>query len=81
MRTHTLSAPSHAVNDVYHPARAVQLHALLWCKQHRFEEAKSGALCAADALKKLGAVDDVDYTRKVLRWIDAQGNGRADYPW
>jgi len=65
----------HAVNNAYLLARAVQLQALIWYRQHRPEEARSEALSAIDMFEKLGAAKDVEYTRMLLRWIDEEMDG------
>ena len=81
---HVVHAKSHAVNDhdTYLLARAMWLEALFWHKQQRFEDAKSEALCAVDALEKLGAANDLEHVRELLRWIDrdARASGRSGYP-
>jgi len=71
-------ARSHAVNHAYLLARASQLQAGFWNKQHMFEEAKSEALRALGVYEKLGATNDAEYTRELLGQIDsnARGNGR-----
>ena len=73
-------AKPYAINDAYHLARRMNLQAMLWCKQRRFEEAKSEALRAADVFEKLGAANDVEYTRKFLQWINSLENGWSGHP-
>ena len=68
--SHIERAKSYAVNNAYLLARALQLQAQVWNKQHRFEEAKSEALRALDMFEKLGAASDVDHSRRILRWVD-----------
>ena len=63
---HIESAKLHAINDAYHLARASWLQAWVWSKRHRFEEAKSEALRALDALEKLGAASDAGQVRQFL---------------
>ena len=67
---HIQHAKSHAVGNVYHLARTSHLQALVWDEQHMFEEAKSEALRALGMFEELGAADDAEYSREVLRWID-----------
>jgi tetratricopeptide (TPR) repeat protein len=69
---HIEHAKSHATNDnnPYLLARAMWRQAEFWHRQHRFEEAKSEALRALDAFEKLGAADDVERVRELLRQID-----------
>ena len=65
-------AKSHAINnnDAYLLATAMGLQALVWCGQHRLEEAKSEALRAVDAFKKLGAMRDVETAMEFLQQLD-----------
>jgi hypothetical protein len=59
-------AKSHAVNNPYLLARAMDQQAWLWGLQRRFEDAKSEALRALDAFEKLGAANDAETTRQLL---------------
>jgi tetratricopeptide (TPR) repeat protein len=77
---HLEHAKSHATND-NDPlllARAMWRQAEFWHRQHRFEEAKSEALRALDSFEKLGAADDVERVRKLLRQIDLMLNESDD---
>jgi len=67
--THIERAKSHTVNNAYLPARAVQLQALVLCRQHRLEEARSSALSTVDVFEKLGAANDAEWTWNILQWI------------
>ena len=69
---HVEHAKLHAVNsnDALFLARAMDLQARFWHRQHRFEEAKSEALRALDAFEKLGAADGMEGVRELLREID-----------
>ena len=71
-QTHLEYAKSHAVNDSYLLARAMDGQAWVWKMQGRCEDAKSEALRALDALEKLGAANDAEVTRKLLRRIEAR---------
>lgn len=53
-------AKSYAANDSYHSGRATELGALFWYEQSNFKEAKSEALCAADAHERLGDTRDLE---------------------
>jgi len=53
--THIERAGSHADNNPYLFARAVQLQALVWYRRHRLEEARSEALSTVNMFKELGA--------------------------
>ena len=68
-RSHIQQAKSHAADDVYCLARAVERQAWIWYRQGRLEEAKAEALCALDTFEKLGAAEDAGQCRNLLRWI------------
>ena len=80
---HIERAKSYTVNDAYLLARALRTQAGFRYKQHRFEEAKSEALRAVDVFEKLGAANDAEDVKKLVRRIDhdARGNRRSGYPW
>jgi len=67
-QAHTEHAKSLAVNK-YHLGGVIEMQAIIWYKQHRLEEAKSEALRAADVFGKLGATEDVERCRELLRVI------------
>jgi len=71
---HVEQAKLHATNgnDAYTLARAMRLQAWFWHRQYRFEEAKSEALGAMEMFEKLGAADDVEYTRRLLQRIGGE---------
>ena len=50
------------------------LQALVCCIQHRLEEARSEAMCAADIFEKLGAAKDMRDYREILQWIEEGTN-------
>jgi len=70
--THAERAKGHAINDAYILGRVMDLQANFWYKECRFEEAKSEALRAASACEKVGATNDVEECRKILRKIEEQ---------
>jgi len=70
VRNHVQHAKSHTVNNPYLLARALWLQADLWYEQHRPEEARSEALQALDVLEKLGATNEAEGVRTLLRKID-----------
>ena len=74
---HVEHAKSHAINDPYNLGRMMQLRAEIWQKEHKFEEAKSEVLCAADVFEKLGAMRDLEDCREILRDIEAGLGGSA----
>ena len=49
-------AKLHMFNSMYNLGLATELLAVVWFKKHRFEEARSEVLCAADVYEELGAV-------------------------
>ena len=74
-QAHVERARSHAVNNIYNLARTSQLQAIVWNRQHMFEEAKSEALRVIGVFEKLGAMKDVESTRALLGWIDRNARG------
>jgi len=70
--THVERAKLHAVNDhdTHLLARAMWRQAIVWRRQDRFEEARSEGLRALDAFEKLGAANDVEDVRELLREIE-----------
>ena len=76
-QVHTGHTKSHAINNAYLLARASQLQAWVWYGRHMFEEAKSEALYNLGVFEKLGATNDAEHTRGLLRRIDpdTRGNG------
>ena len=69
---HVEQSKSHAVNGAHYLGRAMKLHARVWYKQRRFEEARSEALGAADVFEKLGDVDNLKDCRSLLRRIQGK---------
>jgi tetratricopeptide (TPR) repeat protein len=67
---HIERAKSHAVNDAYNLGRAMELHAWIWYRQGRLEEAKSEALRAVDVYGRIGATKDVEDCRNLLQKIE-----------
>ena len=74
---HIERAKSHAINDAYILGRAIQLQAILWYYQRMLSKAKIEALHAADIYEKLGATQDLDKCRELLRWIDEEMKSSA----
>ena len=67
---HVEHAKSHATNDPYQMARAMELQAKFWHKQCRFKEARAEALRAAEVYEKLGATKDMQRCGTRLMAID-----------
>jgi len=74
-QAHIERAKSHAVNNTYCRGHAMYLQAQLWYQQDRLEQAKSEGLRAADVYEKLGAAQNLEWCRELLRWIDEKLNG------
>ena len=78
-QTHVEQAKPHATEDRYKLGRAMDLQALIWYRQHRFEEAKLEALGALEIFEKLGAANDAvscrDTLRKTEEAIESQSTG------
>jgi len=72
---HIEHAKSHTADSIYHLGGAMGLQARIWYDQNRNEEARSEALRAADIFDKLGAVEDVERCRDILRDIEKELNG------
>jgi len=71
---HIELAKSHAINDMYLLARTTHLQATFWHRQHRFKEAKSRALDAANVFEKLGAARDLEVCKGLLQDIEMEMN-------
>jgi len=67
-------AKPHTTNSTYNLGRATELQAKVWYRQHRLKEARSEALAATDIFEKLGAVDDLESCRGLLRSIEEEMN-------
>ena len=63
---HAEQAKSHAVNDAYKLARAMQIQADVWYRQHRLEDAKSETLRALGIFEQLGATQGVGQCKNLL---------------
>jgi tetratricopeptide (TPR) repeat protein len=73
-------AKSHVINDAYFLGRVMELQARIWYEQGKLEEAKSGTLDAIRVFEKLGAAEDVEGCRILLRDIEEK-SGRVGYLW
>jgi len=72
--THIENAKSHTTSGTYNLGRAMALQAEFWYSQGVFEKARSGASHAVDVFEKLGAAQDLERCRELLRRIDKQLN-------
>ena len=69
-------AKPHVINDdTYLLGHVLKLQAQFWYHQHKFEEAKSGALYAISAFEKVGAMKDVEKCREILKQIGLEPVG------
>ena len=66
---HVQRAKLHTVNSPYHLGRAMELQAVVWYEQCRFEEARSELLSATDIYKKLGDARGLERCRELLKDI------------
>ena len=65
-------AVQYAAHDLYYLAIVAQLQAHIWYKQHRFKEARSEALRAANAFEKLGAAVSIRACGQLLQDIQKE---------
>ena len=70
--THIEHAKPYTIDSAYYLGRLVEIQAGVWYKQRRLEEAKSGVLRATDIYGGLGAAQDVEDCRRLLRVIQAE---------
>ena len=69
-QAHVERAKSYASNRTHYLGRAMEVQAELWYKQRRLEDAKSEVLGAIDVFGKLGAVQNLEACRRLLRAIE-----------
>ena len=67
---HIELAKSHTVNNAYYIGRATSLHAWIWYRQLRFEEATFEALRAQGIFEKLGTSGSLEICNILLRNIE-----------
>ena len=72
--THIENAKSHTTDGTFNLGRAMELQAHLWYIQGMYEKARSGASHAIDVFEKLGAAQDLEECRELLRRIDEELN-------
>ena len=71
---HVEHSKSHVADDAYKLGRAMWLQAQVWHQQHRLEEARSGVSRAAEVFEKLGATQDLEGCRELLRCVQGEGS-------
>ena len=69
---HIERAKPYTSNHPYHLGHTMVLQADLWYRQHRLEEARSEVSRAADVYEKLGAAQDLERCRGLLRQIEEE---------
>ena len=74
---HLEHAKSRTVNSAYYLGLAMEEQAWVWYAQHRFEDAKSEVLRAADAYEKVGAAKEMEDCRRLLQDIEEKLNTPA----
>ena len=70
--THIGRAKSYAIDLSRSSGCAMRMQAKIWYYEHKFEEAKSEALCAADVFEKLGATQSLEICRELLQNIEKE---------
>ena len=76
-RAHIERTRSYVFDDMYNLGSAMRLQACFWHKQGRFEGARLEAIGAVDVFEKLGAANDVEDCRKLLRQIEEEMEGHG----
>ena len=71
---HVEHAKSCVVGDKYNLGRAMEEQARLWYMQRKLEEARTEVLRAADVYDEIGAMEDVEDCRELLRDIEKELN-------
>ena len=73
-QVHVERAKLYTSNRTYYLGRAMEVQAELWHKQHRLKQARSEASGAIDVFEKLGAVQNLEACKKLLRAIEWELN-------
>lgn len=73
--SHIEQAKSHAVEDAYSLGRATKLQARTWFRQGNLEDATSEALRALGVFENLGAANDAEGCKDLLRKIEQATKG------
>jgi tetratricopeptide (TPR) repeat protein len=72
--THIEHARSYEVNNTYLLGCTMWLQSQCWYREHRLEEAKSEALCAADVFEKFRATKQLEVCREFLWLVEEEMN-------
>ena len=73
---HAERAKSYTANSPYNLGKVVMMQAMIWLKQGKLEEARSGSLRAAEIFEKLGVSKDVEACKWLLENIAQQRQER-----
>ena len=76
---HIEQAKKYAIDDAHSIGRVMEVHADIWCRQRRFENAISEAQRAVEIFEKVGAADDMERVRDHIRRIK-EGKGPCSTP-
>jgi len=68
--SHVKLAKSCAVNSPFDLGLSMYLQAIIWFQQFKFEQAKSETLRVVEVFEKLGAAQDLERCRELLKTID-----------
>ena len=66
-QAHTEQTKLHTVDNRYKLGRAMEMQAVVWYRQHRFEDAKSESSSALEIFEALGAANEAGRCRDILR--------------
>ena len=73
-QAHVEHAKSHAVDGAYNLGCAMEEQAWIWYEQSKLGEAKTEVLRAADVYEEIGAAEDAEDCRELLRIIEREPN-------
>jgi tetratricopeptide (TPR) repeat protein len=79
-QAHIKQAKLHVVNNVFQLGRAMEKQAMIWQQQGKFEDAKPETLRAIEIYQKLGASEDVEDCKTMLREIEGKLEQRQCIP-
>ena len=74
---HIEQAKSHAVDDAYYLGCAMKMHAEIWYRQERLDDARSEVLHAIKTYEKLGLSEDIEDCRDLLGRIENLSTSRG----
>ena len=74
---HIKQAKSHAVNNVYSLGCATTMHARIWYRQGRLDDARSETLHAIEIYEKIGGSKGIEDCRYLLEQIESRSTSRG----